>query len=215
MTLDIVLPNDAVVRSFSSDSTRDTTASRAGAPRLPSREGLNRFVWDMTWPGPWSPNANQRGRNGPMAAPGRYTVRLTSGGSTSTQPLVLRADPRVLADGITQARLEAQQAHNLRVRDLVSDANVAADRLRALRRGITAGDSTRAVPAALVALEQELLTPPIRYSRPGLLSHITYLYGMTVGADQPVGRDAAERYTELRRQLDALRGRIAALDANR
>jgi hypothetical protein len=54
------------------------------------------------------------------------------------------------------------------------------------------------------------LTPPIRYSRPALLSHITYLYSMTLGADQPVSRDAYERYAELRAALDDLKRRLAA-----
>jgi hypothetical protein len=214
VTIDVLLPNGTVVRSFSSDSLRDTTSARAGAPRLPSRAGLNRFVWDMTYPGPRSSNANQRGGGGPMATPGQYIVRLTTGGVSSTQPLVLRADPRVLKDGITPGVLAAQLAHNLRVRDLVSDANGAAEELRALRRRATSDDSSAATPAAIVALERELLTPPIRYSRPGLLSHITYLYSMTLGADQPVERDAAQRYTELRARLDDVRGRIRALAAD-
>jgi hypothetical protein len=207
--LDVLAPNGSVVRSLSSDSLRDTTNARAGTPRLPSRAGLNRFVWDMSYPGPWSPNANQRGRNGPMAVPGQYTVRLTSGEQTFTQPLVLRADPRALKDGITQGVLEAQLAHNLRTRDLVSDANAAADELRAARVRLTSNGA--AAPPALLALEAELLTPPIRYSRPGLLSHITYLYSMSLGADQPVSRDAIDRYTELRRRLDEVRGRIRSL----
>ena len=214
-TLDILLPDGTVVRSFASDSLRDTTMTRAGTPRLSSRAGLNRFVWDMTHAGPWSPNATQRGRNGPMAAPGQYTVRFTSGGRSTTTPLVLRADPRVLKDGITPATMEAQLAHNLRVRNLVSDANGAAEELRALRRRVTRADSTAAIPSALDALERELLTPPIRYSRPGLLSHITYLYSMTLGADQPVGRDAAERYAELRQRLDDVRRRIRAYGVQR
>jgi photosystem II stability/assembly factor-like uncharacterized protein len=207
--LDVLAPNGAIVRSFASDSLRDTTTARAGTPRLPSRAGLNRFVWDMTFPGPWSPNPSQRGRDGPMAAPGQYTVRLTSGDQRFTHPLVLRADPRALKDGITQAVLEAQLAHNLRVRDLVSDANGAAAELRSARARLTSNGGTP--PADLLALEAELFTPPIRYSKPGLLSHITYLYDMTLDADQPVGRDAIERYTELRRRLDALRGRIRAV----
>ena len=211
VTLDILAPGGALIRRFSSDSLRDTTVARGGTPRLSSRAGLNRVVWDMSHPGPWSPNATQRGRNGPMASPGRYVVRLTAGGETSMRPLVLRADPRVLRDGITQATLDAQLAHNLRVRDLVSDANAAAEALRAARRRAVGTDTTAAVPAPLAALEAELLTPPIRYSKPGLLSHITYLYSMTLGADQPVGRDARERYVELRRRLDAVRGRIGAL----
>ena len=97
------------------------------------------------------------------------------------------------------------------MRDLVSDANAAAEELRAARRRLTGSDSGATVPPALAALERELLTPPIRYSRPALLTHITYLYSMTLGADQAVSRDAADRYVELRRKLDALRAKIRAL----
>src|SRR3712207_7516023 len=46
----------------------------------------------------------------------------------------------------------------------------------------------------LNALEARLVTPPVRYSQPGLQSHISYLYGLTTRADQKVGRDAVERY---------------------
>ncbi|HET7188332.1 MAG TPA: hypothetical protein VFI52_09260 [Gemmatimonadaceae bacterium] len=212
VTVDILRPDGGVVRSFSTDSLRDTTMARAGTPRLPSRAGMNRIVWDLAYPGPWSASATQRGRNGPMVAPGQYTVRLTSGGQSTMQPLVVRADPRVLKDGITQGVLEAQLAHNLRVRDLVSDANAAAEELRALHRRVVGSDSSALVPAGIAALERELFTPPVRYSRPGLLSHITYLYSMTVGADQPISRDAAQRYTELRARLDALRTRIRSVN---
>lgn len=210
VTIDILDARGALIRSFSSDSARDTTLARAASPRLPARAGLNRFVWDMSYPGPWSPGASQRGRNGPIAAPGTYTVRLTAGDVSTSAPLVLRADPRVARDGITQKVLEEQLAFNLRVRDLVSDANHAADALRALRPRSTAADSSADAPPAIAVLERELLTPPIRYSRPGLLSHITYLYSMGLGADQPVSRDAYARYTELRAALDDLTRRIAA-----
>ncbi len=209
-TLDVLLPDGTVIRSFSSDSVRDTTMARAGTTRLPTRLGLNRVVWDMSYAGPWSASATQRGRNGPMAAPGRYQVRFTSGGRSTTQPLTLRPDPRMLQDGITQGILEAQLAHNLRVRDLVSDANAAAEELRAVRSR-TGGDSTAATSPAIAALEAELLTPSIRYSRPGLQAHIAYLYSMTTGADQRVPRDAAQRYVELRRRLDDVRARIRVL----
>jgi photosystem II stability/assembly factor-like uncharacterized protein len=193
--IDILDAKGAVVRSFSSDSVRDTSMVRAGTPRLTSRAGLNRFVWDMTYPGPWSENANQRGRNGPMAAPGTYTVRFSANGTTMMHPLTLRPDPRVTRDGITQAILEAQLAHNLRVRDLVSDANHLAPRLR---------------EAKVAALDSVFFTPPVRYSRPGLQTHITYLYSMTQGADQRVPKDAIDRYRELRRALDALTKRLNA-----
>src|SRR5207247_1143532 len=100
------------------------------------------------------------------------------------QPLMLRADPRVIREGITQAVLDAQFAHNIRVRDLVSDANHVAELLRTARARLGASN------AELRALESEFFTPPVRYSRPGLQAHITYLYSMNNGADQAVGRDA-------------------------
>jgi photosystem II stability/assembly factor-like uncharacterized protein len=213
VSIDLLDQSGAVVRSFSSDSTRDTTAARTGTPRLATRAGLNRFVWDMSYPGPWAPGGAARSRRGgPLAVPGRFVVRLTAGGQTTTQPLTLVADPRVVRDGITTAMLQEQLDFNLKTRDLVSDANRAVEELRALRaRG--AADSAATTSAALTALERELLTPPVRYSRPGLQAHVAYLYDMTLGADQRVGRDARERYAELRTQLDALRTRLAALSA--
>jgi hypothetical protein len=54
----------------------------------------------------------------------------------------------------------------------------------------------------LNALRAKLVTPPIRYSKPELQAHIQYLYGMTLGADQKIGRDAVERYRVLRAELD-------------
>jgi photosystem II stability/assembly factor-like uncharacterized protein len=212
VTIDILDAKGTVIRRFSSDSTRDTTSVRAGTPRLPSRAGLNRMIWDMGYPGPWSVGGGgRRGGSGPLASPGRYTVRLTSNGQSSTQPLQLVADPRVLKDGITQAILDDQLAFNLKVRDLVSDANRLGERLRELRRA--AGDSAN-VSSALRQVEDEFLTPPIRYSKPGLQAHITYLYGMTTGADQRVGKDARDRYTVLRRKLDALVARTNAITPN-
>ena len=210
VTIDILDAKGVVVRSFSTDSTRDTTAARVGTSRLAARVGLNRFVWDMSYPGPWSPNAGgRRGGSGPMAAPGRFTVRLTSNGRSASEPLELRADPRILRDGITQAVLDEQLAFNLRARDLVTDVNRVVEQVRALRRRAD-GDSTAVLPA-LLAVERELLTPPVRYSRPGLQAHISYLYGMTDGADQRVGRDAQERYAELRKQFDAIQVRVKAI----
>lgn len=130
-----------------------------------------------------------------MAVPGNYTVRFSANGTTMTQPLVLRADPRVTRDGISQSALGAQLAFNLKLRDLVSDANRVGERLRA---------------APNATLDAEFFTPPARYSRPALQAHIAYLYSENIGADQRVGRDAMDRYAELRKTLDALTARIPA-----
>ena len=196
--LEILDARGSVIQGYGVDTVRSTT-TRGGAPAgLSARAGLNRFVWDMTYPGPWNAAPAQGGRVGPMAAPGTYTVRLTANGTTMTQSLLLRADPRVTHDGMSPSVLNAQLAFNLKVRDLVSDANRVAERLRA---------------APNAALDAEFFTPPVRYSRPALQAHITYLYSENIGADQRVGRDAMDRYAELRKALDALTARISAAPA--
>jgi hypothetical protein len=146
--------------------------------------------------------------------PGRYTVRLTVDGSRMEQPLVVRPDPRQLRDGITPAVLQAQLAHNLKVRDLVSETNRLAARVREARtrlNGAPPGTVQRDSLRLLQELESKLLTPPVRYSRPGLQAHVAYLYGMTTQADQRVPRDATERYAVLRRELDALQAEARRL----
>jgi hypothetical protein len=130
-------------------------------------------------------------------------VRLKAGSVTETQPLAIIEDPRILRDGITLEDLRAQFAHNMRVRDLVSDANKTVARLRAAQqrlRGSTGADAERLTK--LNELASHLITPGIRYSKPELITHITYLYSMTNGADQKPGRDAIDRFQVLRKELD-------------
>jgi hypothetical protein len=56
-----------------------------------------------------------------------------------------------------------------------------------------------------------LITPGIRYSKPALQTHITYLYQMTNGADEKIGNDAIERYQELRKELDRRKAELDQL----
>jgi hypothetical protein len=222
VTLDILDVAGKLVRHFSSERAaagegvsgsgeeEEETPRRARpAPRVPTQPGLNRFVWDLGYPGPRD-GAGRVGGGGPMAVPGRYQVRLTANGVTQTQPLALREDPRVAKDGVTLADLRDQLDHNLRVRDLVSDANRAAARVREAQERLRSASGAAADTLRKIdEIAARLVTPPIRYSAPGLQAHITYLYGMTNQADQRVGRDAKERYLVLRRELD---GVIAQLD---
>ncbi|MHB1313490.1 MAG: WD40/YVTN/BNR-like repeat-containing protein, partial [Gemmatimonadaceae bacterium] len=218
VTLDILDVTGTVIRSFSSDGAGVATAAgpmvtvRSGTPRLPRSAGMNRFTWDFTVAGAWSPNAAQSGRNGPAVAPGSYRVRLTAGQTTLTQPLTVRIDPRSAADGITVADLQAQFNHNVKVRDLVTEVNrlvstLDEQRKRLASAGAAAADTVRGVDA----IRATVVTPPIRYTKPELQSHIQYLYGMTTQADQRLGRDATERYTTLRKELDVTMARARAL----
>ena len=72
---------------------------------LSAEPGMHRFVWDFHVGDP----------DGPLAAPGTYVVRLSLGGSTYSQHLVLRRDPRIAA---TDADLIAQTTLALEVEAL-------------------------------------------------------------------------------------------------
>ena len=131
-----------------------------------------------------------------------------------TQPLVVRVDPRATRDGITPAVLREQLAHNLRARDMVSEMNRLVARVRAARTRLNAappGTVQQDSLKLLQALEAKLVTPAIRYSRPGLQAHVQYLYGLTMQADQKVGRDAVERLQVLRKEMDAVQAEARRL----
>ena len=227
IVLDVLDSSGKVIRKFSSAAggaeQRGTDAEadggddedggfriRGGPTRLENSAGMHRFTWDLRYPGPWISTTRPEAPNGPMAAPGKYALRLTVGSSTSTQPLIVIEDPRVTKTGVTETDLREQFDHNLRVRDMVSEVNKAVARVRAAQASLrdAAGGSGDKL-AKLNELASRLITPSIRYSKPELQSHITYLYSLTNATDQKIGRDAIERYQELRKELDEM---VAALN---
>ncbi|MBI2834303.1 MAG: glycosyl hydrolase [Acidobacteria bacterium] len=125
-----------VIRTFSSEP------SPGGGRRVPARAGLNRFVWDMRYPGarqvapPTVLTSQQWPRSAaPIAAPGQYRVQLEAAGQTPEEAFEIRKDPRVSA---TQADLDAQFALWLQVRDKISEAADAVTRLREVRTRVEA-----------------------------------------------------------------------------
>jgi hypothetical protein len=225
VTIEILSPGGSLIRRLSSEAPavrpaqwpdlRAPDMTSSGTRRLTKNAGINRAIWDLAYPGPWDSLANRSGNNGPMVAPGNYVVRLTANGVSESRPLAVRADPRALRDGITTGNLAAQLAHNLRVRDMVSEVNIAVAELGVIAKRVDGKSGSADLLRRLRSMQQLLVTPPIRYSEPALQGHIQYLYGAALDADQRVGRDAQMRYTQLRKQLDAalreLRSLIAAV----
>lgn len=164
---------------------------RGGAPpaRVTKNAGLNRFVW------------NAQHQSGLTAPPGQYQARLKADATEQTQPFTMLIDPRIAAEGVTAADLKEQFNHNLRMRDLVTNVNQTVARVREAQtklRGATGADAETA--KRIEAIAAKLLTEPVRYGKPGLQAHITYLAGMTSGVDQKIGRDAIDRYEVLRKE---------------
>jgi len=160
---------------------------------------MNRFAWDV------------RNQAGVTVPPGQYQVRLKSGAVTLTQPLNVLIDPRVAEDGVTLADLQEQFEHNMRMRELVNEVNQLVARVRDAQNKLRDNPSSDAASSALATISAKLLTEPVRYGKPGLQANITYLASMTANVDQKIGRDAIERYAELKKELDAVKAEVDRL----
>jgi photosystem II stability/assembly factor-like uncharacterized protein len=178
----------------------DAPAGRFGAgvvSRVTKSAGVNRFVWDL------------RHSSGVTAPPGEYQARLTVGETVRSVPFTVLIDPRVAAAGTTAADLREQFEHNLRMRDLVGDVGRVVARVQAAQNRLRGSSGAAADTLAKVqAIAGKLLTEPVRYGKPGLQAHITYLNGMTNAVDQKIGRDAIARYQTLRQELAAIKSEL-------
>jgi photosystem II stability/assembly factor-like uncharacterized protein len=227
VTIDILDAKGSVVNSYSSETPLTSGRGRGGAgmpgvggasaesqtedadapsgrrlsappPRVTRNAGLNRVVWDI------------RNKEGVTLPPGGYQVRLKTGSTSLTETFNVLIDPRVAEDGVTVADLHEQYEHNMRMRELVNGVNQLAARVRDFQRK-TEASAASGGPAAvdrINAVAVKLLSEPVRYGKPGLQAHVTYLAGMTANVDQKVGRDAIDRYAVLKREFDTLRAEV-------
>jgi hypothetical protein len=174
----------------------DSTGAAIRTLRAKARPGLNRVTWDVRYDGPTQvalrtlPPDNQHiweesrfkgkstrpinhwgiegpERQGPLALPGQYAVRLTVGGQTYTQPLEILADPTIPS---SRADMAASFAMQVRIRD---DMNATVDiinRLEVMRKQIEDQRAAHATDAhverSLADLDAQMLDIELR-----LLSH--------------------------------------------
>ena len=114
VTLQIMDSTGKVVRQYASTDTPEPVDPMLAIPKywlrppqiLSSEPGLHRFLWDMHFPP--LPEKGRReypmqaifhdtapASNSPWVMPGAYTVKLTAGGKSYVQPLLVEMDPRV------------------------------------------------------------------------------------------------------------------------
>jgi photosystem II stability/assembly factor-like uncharacterized protein len=223
ITLEILDASGKVVRAYTEGAAASGGGAAPQAPGMmrPSRRGggagtlgrkagMNRFVWDLRFPGPWTVNTPQGGPFGPLAAPGAYQVRLTANGVMKTQPLTVKIDPRLIKDGVTPAVLVEQMTFTLKVRDASSDANKLADRLRrAMDTGSNGpGGASAPAPDALKALYDKLVNKPGAYPANMLIAQLQNVARVSGSADQKIGASAYERFAQLQKELAALTAEI-------
>ena len=101
---------------------------------IPASAGMNRYAWNLRWEPPVKiPGAfyTGNGPEGPMALPGKYMVKLTTGSQSQSHPLEIVQDPRV--KNVTQADLQKQFELLLQVRDANTDLHRSVNQVRELR----------------------------------------------------------------------------------
>ncbi len=233
--LEILDGAGGVVRTFSSDSA---IAAEHDEKPLEAKAGMNRVVWDLTYPGPDTLGGIVISgfTGGVKAPPGEYAARLTVGSESQTRSFRVLPDPR-LTD-VTQADYEEQFRLAVAVRDTVSRIYDAIRTIRTVRgqlesvgvRAEEAGYAERiraladSIARALTAVEEELRQTKnksdqdaLRYP-PKLDTEYLTLYAYVTGVDNygyggPEGRPtrgAYERFEHLNAEWEIQRSRLDA-----
>ena len=145
-----------------------------GTPRNPppdpiaAEAGLNRFVWNLRYPGPLQvPGAIYRRYDpiGPIAPPGQYTVEMQAGDFTARQSFEVLPDPRLET---TREEFEELNEFLLAVRDEITSTHETVFEIRSLRdrlevriEGGELGDNARTegerVVQQLLIIEEKLI----------------------------------------------------------
>lgn len=207
--IDILDTTGKVLRTLSADGAARPAAERPAAQmdedsprrgggmavRLPRGAGFHRVTWDLRAAGS-AEDATRPG--GPMVVPGKYLARLTVGELVETKPFEVRLDPRVVADGVTQADLQEQFDLLTALQGTIAEARgLAAEIGRAID---TAGNDAARVKQ-LQAWRAELVTAPGAYPQPMLIDQLSSISRMAGSADQRIGRSILEYYEELKQRL--------------
>jgi len=135
-------PNAKTAKPIPTDSTggrarriESGTDSLSYEPRdsvVSTRSGMNRFVWNLRYPSARETKGillDEGTLTGPMAIPGRYSLKLTVNGTTYTRPFTIVPDPRLdtsPADYVAQLQLARQIVDKI---SAVSDGAARAEQL--------------------------------------------------------------------------------------
>ena len=115
-----------------SDEPRDPNLEEED---LEVERGMNRFVWDLRYPGPDVISSAQFSlayTGGLNAPPGNYTLRVEAGGETREVSVKVLPDPRI--PSVTAGDMVAQFELARQVRDRLSEVHSAITEIRSIRK---------------------------------------------------------------------------------
>ncbi len=166
-----------------------------GAPPAPltARAGMQRYVWDL------------ESNDGLTVPTGHYTITLTAGAWSQSQPLRIVLDPRLAADGVTDDDLVVQYRFNIRLRATIADAQRFTGRVRTALDAAT-GDAKVSLQRIHDALVNQT---GISYPQPMLNAQLQAITRVSNVADARPNNDAIRRLDDLEQALAALKADAA------
>lgn len=220
--LEIINPDNRVIRTFTSQvPPKDTTKvgvdmatgfeTRRTKSDISKDAGTHRFRWDLSHEGPWDKNPSRSLRGGPIARPGIYQARLTVDGQTQTQSFEVKVDPKLDLGKTSLEDIKAQENLSLQVVALEDSAKRVAEEIKSRRKEletlIKAGTKKKQnmqEDQRLAQILDQLETADGIYMKPMLIDQLRYLRSMLNQADQKPGKDAFDRYEELKNRLNTI-----------
>ncbi len=236
-TLDILDSKNQLIRRYSSTDKPEPIEPDLNVPTywirpdaiLAATPGLHRFVWDLheTAPDVFSheyPIAavfadTPRLPEGPVVLPGQYTVRLSVGKFSSSQPLLVKMDPRVKASAgaLAQQHDLASQITQLLHRDYEGVTRIRV--LRAQLKKLAAPGPAAAEAAALDAKAASLIGAGSSSSAATedlsrANNELAQLLALIDSADAAPTPQAVATVDDLQKSTEGLLGRWRDLETN-
>jgi photosystem II stability/assembly factor-like uncharacterized protein len=167
VSIEILDARGQAVRKYASDDKPEVSEEELAKQLIPpywvrhtkkpeTIVGMHRVIWDLRYASPTSstheypitavPQATPRYPLGPVAVPGKYTVRLTASGKSYTSPLTVKLDPRVKT---TQPALDQQLQVQQRLANAVSRSSEAVLQIKSVQEQIKKLQPTGATADAL------------------------------------------------------------------
>jgi photosystem II stability/assembly factor-like uncharacterized protein len=176
VTLEILDGQGKLVRRYSSTDQPEITQAELEKQLIPiywvrmrktlsTEAGMHRWVWDLRYPAPTPVHHDYpigaiahdtpRLPQGPLALPGKYTVRLTADGQSYTAPLTVKMDPRVKT-----SPADLEQLFNLETKlaSLLTRSSLTTMEARSVREQMKklAGRATGALAESIKAVEAKV-----------------------------------------------------------
>jgi len=239
-TIDYYLPGEAkmvnititdsknvIITAFSSKSpaaqqeiTLDNwkTVAINRTANVSASKGMNRFSWDLRTFGPVSGQGRQA--SGPFVVPGNYKVTIDVDGKINSAGITVLADPRVVADGVTQSDMQEQYDLSCKLRDFMVEGTMFQNNLQKsmsdwkarLESGkkLTAKEKV-SYDKFMVVYNKVITQTGISYAQPMLIDQISTLNSQLRSADQKPGKDLYTRYDQLKMQLNEAKAEFEKL----